>query len=159
MFWMLIGVVIILNCRYNYMNPDSDWIRWNKRLPEDYEQDDQDLLKTQIGAAIGGFLGGVLVLIGLATLVQPGGNPMSWGTLFGFAVILIGMGLLARRFPTFGWSKDEGWKVKGDSERSKYFRGFSKIRRIDFDLPRISVFCTWLDTFFNGLTCVRGERR
>ncbi|AYB42407.1 hypothetical protein [Paenibacillus lautus] len=118
MFWMLIGVVIILNCRYNYMNPDSDWIRWNKRLPEDYEQDDQDLLKTQIGAAIGGFLGGVLVLIGLATLVQPGSNPMSWGTLFGFAVILIGMGLLARRFPTFGWSRDEGWKVKGDSERS-----------------------------------------
>jgi len=49
---MLFGVVIILNCRYTFMNPDSDWIRWNKRLPEDYEQDDHDLLKTQVGAAI-----------------------------------------------------------------------------------------------------------
>lgn len=71
MLWMLFGVVIILSSRYSYMNPDSDWIRWNKRLPEDYEQDDHDLLKTQVGAAIGGFIGGVLVLIGFATLVQP----------------------------------------------------------------------------------------
>jgi len=49
---MLFGVVIILSCRYTFMNPDLDWIRWNKRLPEDYEQDDHDLLKTQVGAAI-----------------------------------------------------------------------------------------------------------
>lgn len=126
MLWMLFGVVIILNCRYNYMNPDSDWIRWNKRLPEDYEQDDHDLLKNQVGAAIGGFIGGVLVLIGLATLVQPGGTPMSWGALFGFAVILLGIGLLARRYPTFGWSRDEGWKVKGDSERSDTYMDLVK---------------------------------
>jgi len=126
MLWMLFGVVIILNSRYSYMNPDSDWIRWNKRLPEDYEQDDHDLLKTQVGAAIGGFIGGVLVLIGLATLVRPGGTPMSWGALFGFAVILIGIGLLARRYPTFGWSRDEGWKVKGDSERSDTYMDLVK---------------------------------
>lgn len=108
------------------MNPDSDWIRWNKRLPEDYEQDDHDLLKTQVGAAIGGFIGGVLVLIGLATLVRPGGTPMSWGALFGFAVILIGIGLLARRYPTFGWNRDEGWQVKGDSERSDTYMDLVK---------------------------------
>lgn len=108
------------------MNPDSDWIRWNKRLPEDYEQDDHDLLKNQVGAAIGGFIGDVLVLIGLATLVQPGGTPMSWGALFGFAVILLGIGLLARRYPTFDWSRDEGWKVKGDSERSDTYMDLVK---------------------------------
>lgn len=117
MFWMFFGVVIIILCRYNFKNPDSDWVRWGKRLPDDYEQDDHDLLKTQVGAAIGGFFGGVLILMGLSTLVQ-GGNAMSWGTLFLFAMILIGIGILARKHPTFGWRMNEGWKVKGDSEPS-----------------------------------------
>lgn len=132
MLWMLFGVVIILNCRYNYMNPDSDWIRWNRRLPEDYEQDDHDLLKNQVGAAIGGFLGGVLVLIGFARLVQTGGTLMSWGALFGFAMIFIGMGLLARRYPTFGWSRDQGWKVKEDSERSDNYKDLVKFGGLVF---------------------------
>ncbi|SMF73095.1 hypothetical protein SAMN05661091_0931 [Paenibacillus uliginis N3/975] len=43
---------------------------------------------------------------------------MSWFTLFLLAIIFIGIGVLARKYPTFGWRMNEGWKVKGDSEPS-----------------------------------------
>lgn len=43
---------------------------------------------------------------------------MSWFTLFLFAFILIGIGVLTRKYPTWGWHINEGWKVKGDSEPS-----------------------------------------
>ncbi|UNK20464.1 hypothetical protein MNQ98_10810 [Paenibacillus sp. N3/727] len=43
---------------------------------------------------------------------------MSWFTLFLFAFIFIGIGVLARKNPTLGWKMNEGWKVKGDSEPS-----------------------------------------
>ncbi|APQ59852.1 hypothetical protein PPOLYM_02517 [Paenibacillus polymyxa] len=34
------------------------------------------------------------------------------------AIIFIGLGILNRRNPTWGWSMNEAWKVKDDSEPS-----------------------------------------
>ncbi|WP_342574847.1 hypothetical protein [Paenibacillus sp. FSL M8-0142] len=66
MFLILLGIMQIAFGWYAFRNPDSDWMRMLARIPEDVEQDDVDLFKSQIVGIIAIFMGVIMILSGLS---------------------------------------------------------------------------------------------
>ncbi|UNK19609.1 hypothetical protein MNQ98_06140 [Paenibacillus sp. N3/727] len=62
-----INVLIILFGLYVFINPDNDWLRMFKGIPDDVEQDDIDLLKIKFRAVIAIMLG---VIMGSFSVLQ-----------------------------------------------------------------------------------------
>lgn len=107
MFLILLGIMQIAFGWYAFRNPDSDWMRMLARIPEDVEQDDSDLFKSQIYSVITAFIGVIFILIGLSYYFDE--FPIQTfitSLLLGGAGIAIGVVALLR--PESRWFKRRG---------------------------------------------------
>lgn len=70
MFFLFIGIVIITFGVHLCREPDSDWVRWLSRIPEDVERNRSELFKEQIGGLFGILVGVALSLRGLLSFLE-----------------------------------------------------------------------------------------
>ncbi|SMF88055.1 hypothetical protein SAMN05661091_4087 [Paenibacillus uliginis N3/975] len=62
LFVMLLGLFVTVLAFLFLLKPDSDWVRWIKKIPEDVTLDDADLLRFRIIGLLNIGVGAALIV-------------------------------------------------------------------------------------------------
>lgn len=105
MFFLFIGIVIITFGVHQCREPDSDWVRWLSRIPEDVERNRSELFKEQIGGLFGILVGVALSLRGLITFLESYYlSSFIIVLLLGLSIMILGIFLIIR--PKVLWNSN-----------------------------------------------------